>query len=895
MPGTNLTRAEARTRSDLLRVDDYRVDLDFTNAADPANTATFESVTEIRFACTRPGASTFVDLVAPRVREISLNGRAVDPATAYVDGRVELTDLAADNVLRIAADCAYMNTGEGLHRTVDPVDQRVYLYTHFEVPEARRLYATFEQPDLKASFTFTVTAPAGWLVLSNSPAPEPEAAQTGTDSAGIDGGGARAGVATWRFAPTPRISTYLTAIIAGDYHYVTDTYAAADGRVVPFGIACRRSMAEHLDADEIFDITRQGFDYYIERFDQPYPFAKYDQVFVPEYNIGAMENVGCVTFAEAFIFRSRTTQAARQSRAEVILHELAHMWFGDLVTMRWWDDLWLKESFATYLSVRCLADATAYRDAWTGFASEDKAWALRQDELPSTHPIVADIRDLDDVALNFDGITYAKGAAVLKQLVAWVGADEFFAGARRYFVDHAWGNTTLADLLAALEQASGRELSSWSRDWLQTAGPNALRPSFTVDDGRFTSFAIEQDAPTVTGATGAGTLRSHRVAVGLYDHTPDGLTRVDRVEFDVVGARTEVPAMVGRPRPPLVLLNDDDLTYARIRLDDRSVATVRDGIGSLLDSLARAVCWAAAWDMVRSAEWRARDYVAMVLGGIDRETDIGVVELLHANLVTAVTSYVDPAVRAATSATVAAAARDRMMTSAPGGDVQLAWARLFCRVASTDDDLALAATLRAESDDLGRDGARNAASSVVDGLVVDTDLRWALVGTLTRAGRLDAAEIEAERMRDNTTAGNENAAGALAARPTAEAKAAAWASVIDRSDLPNRTQDRIIGGVRRNPAGVGMVQSSQVELLRPYVDRYFDVIRTVWSNRTTEIGRTIASGLYPRLFVSTDTLDRTDALLADDDLPTTLRRLLSEERAELARSLDAQRRDSASG
>jgi aminopeptidase N len=542
--------------------------------------------------------------------------------------------------------------------------------------------------------------------------------------------------------------------------------------------------------------------------------------------------------------------------------------------MRWWDDLWLKESFATYLATCCVAEATQHPDVWTSFASEDKAWALRQDELPSTHPIVADIRDLDDVALNFDGITYSKGASVLKQLVAWVGPDEFFAGARRYFVDHAWGNTTLADLLDALERTSGRDLSAWSREWLQTAGPNTLRASFEVDaDGRFGAFAIEQEAPA-----DHPTLRSHRVAVGLYDHTPDGLARVDRVEFDVVGPRTGVPALVGRSRPPLVLLNDDDLTYARIRLDDRSLATLRDGIGTLTDSLPRAVCWGAAWDMVRGAELAARDYVDMVLGGIDRETDIGVVELLHANLATALTSYVDPTARDATTAKVAAGARERMSAAEPGSDTQLAAARLFCRLAAGDDDMAFIAALR--------DG-----TGTVNGLAIDTDMRWALVGALTRNGRLDAAEIEAERLRDNTTAGNENSAGALAARPTAEAKEAAWASVIERADLPNRTQERIIGGARRNPAAVGMVQSSQRDLLAPYAPRYFDVIRDVWARRTTEIARTIASGLYPRLIVSEDTLARTDALLAGDDLPAALRRLLREERAELARSLAAQQRD----
>jgi aminopeptidase N len=865
----NLTRDEARTRSALLDVDAYAVDLDFTAGGD-----LFASITEIRFACREPGAATFVDLVAPHVREIVLNGRPLDPDSVYRDSRIQLTGLAADNVVRIVADCAYMNTGEGLHRTIDPADGRTYLYTHFEVPEARRLYATFEQPDLKASFTFTVTVPDGWTVLSNSPSPEPQPARDA--AAGVD-----VAATTWRFDPTPRMSTYLTAVIAGDYHLIHDELMTATGQLIPLTLACRQSLASALDPDaaEVFEVTRQGFAYYIDRFDQPYPFAKYDQVFVPEYNIGAMENVGCVTFTESFVFRSRTTDATRRSRAEVILHEMAHMWFGDLVTMRWWDDLWLKESFATYLAARCLAEATRYTDAWTPFAIDDKPWALRQDELPSTHPIVADIRDLDDVALNFDGITYAKGASVLKQLVAWVGPEEFFAGARRYFADHAWGNTTLADLLTALERTSGRDLAAWSHDWLQTAGPNTLRPQIVVGvDGRITGFAVLQSA-----SPEFPTLRSHRIAIGLYDRTASddtgggSLARIDRFEFDVVGARTEVPELVGRPLPALILLNDDDLTYARIRLDDHSLATARAAIGEFAESLPRAVVWSAAWDMVRSAEMGARDFIAMVRDGIDRETDIGVVESLHANVLTALISYVAPAVREATAASMAAFAAERMVAAGPGSDLQLAWTRLFIKLAASETHLDLIAELR--------DGA-----TLIDGLVVDTDLRWALVGALAQAGRLDATAIEAERLRDNTTAGNENAAGALAARPSAEAKAAAWTSVIDRTDLPNRTQERVIGGLRRNPAAVGMVQPTQRDLLEPYVARYFDVIRDVWASRTTEIARTIATGLYPRLFVSADTLARTDALLAGE-LPTTLRRLLAEERAELARALAAQTRD----
>ncbi len=517
MPGLNLTRDEAYERSGALHVDSYHIDLDFSRAGD-----VFDSVTVVRFTAREPGGSTFMDLAAPRVRTVTLNGRVLDPAEVYRDGRIALDGLAASNEVRIEADCGYSNSGQGLHRTIDAADGRTYLYTHFEVPDARRLFATFEQPDLKATFAFTVTAPAGWIVLSNSPTPSPE----------ISGS-----VATWRFAPTRRISTYLTAIIAGEYHIVHDAHTTVDGTVIPMAVACRQSLATHLDADNVLSITKKGFDYFINAFGHPYPFEKYDQVFVPEYNIGAMENVGCVTVNDRHVFDSKPTDADVQARANTLVHELAHMWFGDLVTMRWWDDLWLKESFATYVAYRCLADVTDW-PSWTDFVSQ-KMWGLRQDELPSTHPIVADIRDLHDVSVNFDGITYAKGAAVLKQLVAWVGSDEFFAGSKLYFDTYAWGNTTLVDLLDTLEKTSGRDLTAWAAEWLQTSGPNTLTPSFTLDaDGRYASFDVAQ-----TAAPDYPTLRSHRISIGLYSLSDGGLVRTSQVALDVdrrrdAGART---------------------------------------------------------------------------------------------------------------------------------------------------------------------------------------------------------------------------------------------------------------------------------------------------------------------------------------------------------------------
>jgi len=853
MPGLNLTRDEARQRGALLAVSSYIVDLDFSAAGD-----TFGSVTTIRFAAAEPGASTFVDLVADRLREISLNGRAIDPAAAYADGRIQLDRLAVDNELRVAADCAYSNSGQGLHRTVDPADGRTYLYTHFEVPDARRLFATFEQPDLKASFTFSVTGPAGWTVLSNSPAPVPEQAGDG--------------ICTWRFAPTPPISTYITAVIAGEYHIVRDVHTTAGGQVIPMAVACRASVAAHLDAEVIFDITRKGFDYYIERFGRPYPFSQYDQVFVPEYNIGAMENVGCVTINEIYLFTSKVTEAFRQARAETMLHELAHMWFGDLVTMRWWDDLWLKESFATYVGAGCLAETSDW-PVWTELANDTNARALRQDELPSTHPIVADISDLQDVAVNFDGITYAKGAAVLKQLVAWVGLEEFFAGSRHYFDAHEWGSTTLADLLGALEKTSGRDLSAWSREWLQTAGPNTLRPSFTLDaDGRFASFEVLQSA-----SQAHPTLRSHRLAIGLYSLLDDALVRTAQVMLDVVGPVTEAPRLIGTERPDLVLLNDDDLTYAKIRLDEASMATLLGHIGAFADSLPRAICWTASWDMVRNAELPASDYVTLVLSGIGTETSIGVVETLHANLLAALSRYLAPSHRDAAAARVAAAARSFLLAAAPGGDLQLAWAKLLIRVAASPDDLALVSALH--------DGSR-----VIDGLDVDFDLRWEMAGALVRAGQFDADAIDAELARDRTTAAAEYAAGALAARPTAAAKAQAWATVTGQADLPKRMVDAI-GSARRSPSG-GFAHASQAELIRPYIGPYFDALAGIWASKTMEFASSFVVGFYPVLVVEPQTVQRTDEFLVSASPAPALRRLLLEGRDEVVRALAARQLDS---
>ncbi|MFR0352631.1 aminopeptidase N [Streptomyces sediminimaris] len=855
MPGTNLTREEAQQRAKLLTVDSYEIDLDLSGAQQGG---TYRSVTTVRFEVAESGTESFIDLVAPTVHEVTLNGDALDPDEVFADSRIALPGLLEGrNVLRVVADCAYTNTGEGLHRFVDPVDEQAYLYTQFEVPDARRVFASFEQPDLKATFRFTVKAPTGWTVISNSPTPEPK------DD-------------VWEFEPTPRISTYITALIAGPYHSVHSVYEK-DGQSVPLGIYCRPSLAEYLDSDAIFEVTRQGFEWFQEKFDYAYPFKKYDQLFVPEFNAGAMENAGAVTIRDQYVFRSKVTDASYELRAETILHELAHMWFGDLVTMEWWNDLWLNESFATYTSIACQAHSPASRwpHSWTTFANSMKTWAYRQDQLPSTHPIMAEIRDLDDVLVNFDGITYAKGASVLKQLVAYVGMDEFFAGVQAYFKRHAYGNTRLSDLLGALEETSGRDLKTWSKKWLQTAGINVLRPEIETDaHGVVTSFAIRQEAPALpAGAQGEPTLRPHRIAVGLYELDSDSgkLVRDDRIELDVDGELTAVPQLAGRRRPAVVLLNDDDLSYAKVRLDERSLAFVTEHLGDFESSLPRALCWASAWDMTRDAELAARDYLSLVLSGIGKESDIGVVQSLHRQVKLAIDLYADPSAREALLTRWTDATLAHLRSAAAGSDHQLAWARAFAATARTPEQLDLLEALL--------DG-----SQTIEGLAVDTELRWALVQRLAAVGRYDETEIAGEYARDRTAAGERHAASARAARPTAEAKAEVWASVVESDKLPNAVQEAVIGG---------FVQTDQRELLAPYAEKYFEVVKGLWDSRSHEIAQQIAIGLYPAIQVSQETLDRTDAWLASAEPSAALRRLVSESRSGVERALRAQAADRA--
>jgi aminopeptidase N len=847
----NLTQVEAAERARLLDVTSYDITLDLTDGAGGPGERTFRSTTRVEFRCAEPGASTFIEVAAERIRSATLNGAPLDTSDWAPERGLTLPGLAAENVLVVDADFLYSTSGQGLHRSVDPVDKEVYLYSQFETADAQRVYACFDQPDLKSVYTWHVLAPGHWRVISNMPV------------AAVEPGPVE-GTQVTHFAQSVRMSTYITALCAGPYHEVREVHDGID-----LGVFCRASMAQYLDADDILLITRQGFDFFHREFGVRYPLPKYDQVFVPEFNAGAMENFGCIVHAEQhYIFRSQVTDFEYEQRANTILHEMAHMWFGDLVTMRWWDDLWLNESFAEWASHWCNSNATRFTDAWTTFLSLRKVWGYRQDQLSSTHPVYCEMPDVEAVEVNFDGITYAKGASVIKQLVAYVGLDAFLAGLRAYFERHAWGNATFDDLLSALETASGRELREFAAQWLETAQVNTLRPAVSIGaDGRYESVAVLQEAPA-----DYPTLRTHRIGIGLYDLTGDGkLVRRDRIEIDVSGERTEVPALVGVPAPDVLLLNDDDLTYAKLRLDERSMETVVRHIAGFADPLARGLCWSAAWDMVRDAELAGRDYVALVLAGLPAETDINLVTAALRHVPTVLSFYVDPAWAPGGWQALAETALAAVRAAEPGSGFQLAWARAYASAARGDADLAL---LRAWLD--GRE--------VPPGLTIDTELRWLLLQALVANGAAGPDEIEAELDRDRTAGGERQAAVARALVPTPESKAETWRRLVTDHELPNWLARAMLQGFQ-HPA--------QVELTAPYAARYFEVVADVWAHRDSEPAQEFAMLAYPSFQVSEQTVAATDAWLAQPDHPAPLRRLVAEGKDGVVRALRARAKDSA--
>ncbi|WP_173924224.1 aminopeptidase N [Agromyces sp. Marseille-P2726] len=853
MPAANLTRLEAEERAATISAPEYEVRLDLTG-----DDERFRSDTTVRFRAT-PGASTFIEACSEQIHELTLNGRSLDPAVVADGTRIRLDGLEAENVLHVVADARYTNTGEGLHRFVDPVDEAVYLYTEFAVAEANRVYAVFDQPDLKAAVRFTVTAPAHWQVLSNAPTPDPmpvaAASTTRTPVA-----------ATWAFETGPVISSYIVALIAGPYAAWHGTARSIDGRDVPLGLFTRASLAQYAEPEVMFETVQAGLAFYEQAFGVPYPYGKYDQIFVPEYNWGAMENVGAVTFNESYLFRSRVSDARREQRAIVVLHELSHMWFGNSVTMKWWNDLWLNESFATWASTLATSRVTEFTGVWATFASDEKTHAAEQDQLPSTHPIVADIDDLAGVEVNFDAITYDKGASVLKQLVAWVGLEAFQRGVGAYLTAHAGGNATLRDLLDELERASGRELTHWSEQWLETAGVNTLRAVVDTDAaGMITAARVEQTAsPTHP------TLRPHRLAIGCYSTDPTGaLVRTHRVELDVDGPVTDVSGLIGVPRPDLLLVNDDDLTYAKVRLDDESFATAVAHIGMLRDSVARAVVLGSAWDAVRDAELAATDYVRLVLGSIGHETSSAARGLALGRLELAISRYLADDHRERLAVETGDAVWALTELAEPGSDAQLQFMKAFTRIAAS----------QAHADVLGSilDG-----SIGLDGLEVDLDLRWEIVIARATLGAASDEEIDAALALDDTAKGRQLAETARAARPDQAVKDAAWRRVVTEASLSNDMARAIAEGWRRTTAP---------ELLASTVADYFERLQSVWEERSFTMASLVVSRLFPSPLVSEELAAVARAWLAANPEPAPLHRLVSEQVDELERALAARARD----
>lgn len=850
MPGANLTRVEAEERKSIVQYPiHYSVDLDLTQGD-----TTFVSTSTIQFGA-KAGESTFLDLIADEVTSVTLNGESVEPGEVFADDRIALNNLRERNEVVVTAVCRYSTTGEGLHRSVDPSDGNVYLYSQFEVPDARRVYAVFDQPDLKAVFRFSVLAPCSWIVTSNMPVERTE----DTDQMTLDGtlGTKPAEHAKrWTFAPTPTMSSYLTAICAGPYAEWHTTYQNEDGRTIPMAQYCRQALKDDFakDVDYLFDITKKGFAFYAKTWGVPYPYAKYDQIYVPEYNAGAMENIGMVTIRDSYVFSSKVTDALAERRVVTVLHELAHMWFGDYVTMKWWNDLWLNESFAEFTSTLATAEATEWKDAWATFCSGEKSWALNQDQLSTTHPIVAPINDLNDTYVNFDGITYAKGASVLKQLVAYVGRDKFFEGINHYLYRHAYSNATLNDLLTELEGTSGRDLKTWSAQWLEQAGINTIATDLhTAQDGTISELTLHQFAPTDHPV-----LREHRLAVGFYNEDEESgkVVRTDRIELDVDGEATTVTEAAGKPRPQFLLTNDDDLTYTKLRFDDESLAFATANLYRFDDALARAVIWLALWDMTRDGELAASDFIGTTLKLLSTETESTTFRYALACLSTTVWHYTDRTKRAAIAQHTAQALLDLAKQAPAGSDMQFQLISAYLTY-GVEGDSAFADTVR----------GLLSGSLVLEGLELDNNFRWSLVRALSSINAIDEADIQQELERKDTTENREFALAARAARATAEAKAWAWNEAIHDEVLTNAQLESVAGGFASTPSQ---------ELAEPYVKEYFDSAEWIWNHKTFHMAEALLEGLYPRYADPATLVELGDKWLASHaDADNALRRLIS--------------------
>lgn len=808
---------------------------------------TFYSRTIVHFACDTDGYQTFINAVARKIISATLNGKLVD-ISAYDGETLLLKDLARKNELVVEMDAIFSTSGEGLQRSVDPADSEEYVYSQGAPALTQHWYACFDQPDLKATFALTVDAPSHWEVIANTPVKT----KTVIDEDSV----------LWVFPPTPRLSNYITSVTAGPYHHVHDEYVGE--KKIPLGIYVRKSLAQYVDAENIFEITKRGFAFFERVFGLAYPFEKYDQIGVIDYNWGAMENVGAVTFREeSFIFHSKVTERVIERRANTILHEMAHMWFGNMVTMRWWDDLWLNESFADWASHVAQVEATKYTNAWTSFNSQRKNWAYRQDQMSSTHPIVVAMADIEAVNANFDGITYSKGASVIQQLVFHVGRENFIKGLQQYFAKHAFKSATLSDLLSELEATSGRNLKPWSATWLETAGVNTLRPAVETNGDNYVSIGIIQEVPTMP--IDSKELRPHRLAIGLYDLHEGVIRRRKLVELDVTGAMTDVPAFAGEKLADILLLNDRDMTYAKIRFDARSLATLKGHLGEIEDSLTRSLCWSATWDMTRDAEISATDFADIALAGLPSEDQSTVITIVADQLSTLTDLYAHPSLRIALRERVAAGIDAMLTVAIPGGDDQLLFARAFATLATSDD----------QSKRL-----RSLLDGGLPGLVIDTELRWYLVNSLVERGLFSRTELDSELERDNTTSGQLAYSFGLAAIPTAEAKSAAWEQIIG-DELPNSKKVEMMHGFHR---------PLQRDFLETYVDKYFDLLVKVWDEKSFQVASDFVRGMFPIYITTQSTLDKANKWLetTGSDAPASLRRLVAEFRDNLARALKVQ-------
>jgi aminopeptidase N len=837
-----LTRAEAQTRARLLDVQRYTIDLDLTRGDE-----TFDSRTVIRFTVradaadtgnvgSAHGTDTFVELKPAELRSAVLDGHPLDVAVLD-DNRLPLTGLApGEHELRIDAAMRYSRTGEGMHRFTDPTDGESYTYTQLFMEDVQRVFAAFDQPDLKAVFDATVTVPEGWSVLAN-------------------GVTEHLGEGRWKAATTPLLPTYLVAFAAGPWHSVRTEH-----RGLPFGLHCRRSLAPYLDADadELFGITRACFDRYHEKFEEPYPFDSYDQAFVPEFNAGAMENPGLVTFRDEYVYRSAVTDTERQTRAVVISHEMAHMWFGDLVTLTWWDDIWLNESFAEYMGYQTLTEATRHTGTWIDFGIARKAWGYDADQRPSTHPVAPEaVDDTATALLNFDGISYAKGASALRQLVAWLGEKDFLAGINTHLARHKFANATLDDFIDSLAHHTARDMHAWAASWLRTTGVDTFTPTLTGDNDAWT-LDIQH----------AGK-RPHRLCIGLYDRDladPGRLVPRARRECDFP-AHSGLTSLTGEgARPALVLLNDQDLSYAKVRLDPDSWDTALRNLSGLPEPLARAVVWNAARDMVRDGELAPAAYLDAARTHLLHESELAIVQGVLAFAARQVTGrYLADGARAAGLATLTDLSRDLLRRTEDGENpgLRLTAVRHFIAAAAHPDII----------------GAWLDDGTVPGGPGLDPELRWQILARLAVLGAVDEAAIAAELDRDPSATGQEGAARCRAALPDPEAKHRAWQSLFataDRADLSNYLF---------TATAEGFWQPEQHEVVREYVPRYYTEAVALAARRGPAIAEAAARYAFPVYAIDTESLRLGEACLREAGLTPALRRGLADQLDDLARAL----------